>query len=220
LSAVPGSPADPGRPAAGGVPLDPSTPAGGVRLAQRRRAQPNGWWGMALFLCAEVTLFGTMIGTYFYLEAGLHHWPPRGIAPEKVLDPSIATAVLVATTIPVWLAARAAREGGRRSVIWTLLLAFVVQGAYFAAQVVLLSHDLGHFTPRGTAYGSIYYTLLGAHHAHVLVGCLLDLAVVWFVIRRGLTNYWLTATRCVALYWYVVNGLAVFVLLTQLSPSL
>jgi hypothetical protein len=40
------------------------------------------------------------------------------------------------------------------------------------------------------------------------------------VARKGLTNYWLTATRALALYWYVINGLAVLVLLTQLSPSL
>ena len=59
-----------------------------------------------------------------------------------------------------------------------------------------------------------------AHHAHVLLGILLELAVVWQVIRRGLTNYWLIGVRSVALYWYVVNGLAVFVVLTQLSPSL
>ena len=78
-----------------GKPIDPDTPAGAVRLAQRRRAQPNGWWGMALFLCSEVTIFGTMIATYFYLQFGVRHWPPRGIAPEKVADPSIATGVLV-----------------------------------------------------------------------------------------------------------------------------
>ena len=205
---------------AGGAPIDPNTPAGGVRLAQRRQALPNGWWGMALFLCAEVTLFGTLIGSYFYLAFGVHHWPPLGIAPEKVLAPSIATAALVATTVPMWLAARAACGGRRRTVAWMIALAFVVQAAYFAAQVVLLGHDLEHFGPQGTAYGSIYYTLLGAHHAHVLFGCLFSLVVLWFVLRRGLTNYWLTATRCLALYWYVVNALAVIVLLTQLSPSL
>ena len=54
----------------------------------------------------------------------------------------------------------------------------------------------------------------------MLLGCLLDLAVFWFVARKGLTDYWLTATRNLALYWYVINAMAVLVLLTQLSPSL
>lgn len=201
-------------------PIDRDTPAGGVHLAQRRRALPNGYWGMVLLLCSEATIFGTMIGTYFYLEFGVHHWPPRGIAPEKVADPSIATGVLVATVVPMWFASRAARAGNRRAVLWLISLSLVVQAAYLGVQVALLSSDLQRFTPRGTAYGSIYYTLLGTHHAHVLVGCLLDLAVLWFVARKGLTDYWLTATRALALYWYVICGLAVLVLLTILSPSL
>ena len=36
-----------------------------------RKAQPSGWWGMVLFLCSEVTLFGTLIGSYFYLNFGI-----------------------------------------------------------------------------------------------------------------------------------------------------
>ncbi len=120
----------------------------------------------------------------------------------------------------MWFAARAARAGNRRTVLWAIALAFVVQAAYLGVQVALMAHDLNKFLPSGSAYGSIYYTLLGAHHAHVLLGLLLDLAVMWFVARKGLTNYWLTATRNIALYWYVINALAVLVLLTQLSPSL
>ena len=43
---------------------------------------------------------------------------------------------------------------------------------------------------------------------------------VAYVAARGLTNYWLIGVRGVALYWHVVNVLAVLVVLTQLSPSL
>jgi len=67
-------------------------------------------------------------------------------------------------------------------VLATIALAFVAQALYFAAQVGLMARDLQPFTPRGPAYGSIYYALLGTHHPHVLVGCLLDLAVLWFVV--------------------------------------
>ncbi|MGN6166562.1 MAG: cytochrome c oxidase subunit 3 [Solirubrobacteraceae bacterium] len=203
-----------------GDPVDRDAPAGAVHLARQRRAKSNGWWGMALFLCSEVTIFGTMIATYFYLRFGVHHWPPRGISPEKVAHPSIATGVLVLTTLTMWLAARAAGAGDRRTVLVMIGLSLLIQGAYFGVQVALMSSDLTHFSPRSTAYGSIYYTLTGTHDAHVLVGCLLGLGVFWFVARRGLTNYWLTATRALALYWYVINTMAVFVLLTTLSPSL
>ena len=189
-------------------------------VAGRRRAAPNGAWGMALFLCAEVTLFGTLLATYFYLDFDARHWPPAGIKPPSVTDPALATGILLLTSIPMWLASRSARSGARKPVLGLLSVAFVVQIAYLAAQVLMFRHDLNQFRPQDTAYGSIYFTMLAAHHAHVLLGLLLDGTVLAYVLVRGLTNYCTVAVRNIALYWHVVNVLAIFVLLTQLSPSL
>jgi heme/copper-type cytochrome/quinol oxidase subunit 3 len=185
-----------------------------------RRAQPNGWWGMALFLCAEVTLFGSLIATYFYLDFNSRHWPPPGIERPSVILPFVATGALVAATIPMWLAVRAARAGRRGPVLGLISVAMIIQACYLALQIILMEHDSRHFSPQGSAYGSIYYTMLGAHHAHVLLGILIDLAVLWYVSIRGLTNYWLIGVRAAALYWYVVAGVAVFVVFTQASPTL
>jgi len=189
-------------------------------VAARRRSQPNGWWGMALFLCSEVTLFGTLIGTYFYLDFDAHAWPPAGVKAPSVVLPLVGTACLLTTSLPMALAARAARHGRRANVIALVSGAMIVQGLYLALQILLFRHDLRDFRPQATAYGSIYFTLLAAHHAHVLLGILLELAVLWQVATKGLTNYWLIGVRATALYWHVVNVLAVFVVLTQLSPTL
>lgn len=201
-----------------------STSAGGgassAVVAGRRRAASNGAWGMALFLCAEVTLFGTLLATYFYLDFDAHRWPPAGIKPPDITDPALATGILLLTSIPMWMASRAARRGARKPVLGLLSVAFLVQGCYLAAQILMFRHDLNLFRPQDSAYGSIYFTMLAAHHAHVLLGLLLDGTVLGYVLVRGLTNYWTVAVRNVAVYWHVVNALAIFVLLTQLSPSL
>ena len=194
--------------------------AAAALVARRRRAAPNGVWGMVLFLCSEITIFGTMISTYFYLQSGNRRWPPAGIKPPPLTLPLIATGVLVLTTIPMFLAARAARRGARPAVLSLVLLALVIQGCYLAAQILLFRHDLNQFRPQDTAYGSIYFTLLATHHAHVLLGILLDAVVLVYVAVRGLTNYWLIAVRNMAIFWYVVNVIAILVVLTQLSPSL
>lgn len=189
-------------------------------VARQRRSQPSGWWGMALFLCAEATLFGSLIATYFYLETDARHWPPAGIKAPSVTLPLVATAVLLCTSVPMFLAVRSSLAGRRWRVAAMIGVAVAIQLAYLAGQVLLFRHDLRQFSPQATAYGSIYFTLLAAHHAHVVLGILLELAVLWNVCVRGLSNYWLIGVRAVALYWYVVNALAVFVVLTQLSPSL
>lgn len=188
--------------------------------AQPRRAAPNGIWGMALFLCAEVALFGTMIGSYFYLDFESHHWPQAAVKPESITLPAIATVWLLVTLIPIGLGSRRAQLGERAQAAWLIALGFALQAGYLAFQILLYIDDFHRFRPQSSAYGSIYYTLLTTHHAHVAFGLVLDLVIAWKLATKGLSDYWLIAVRGLALYWYVVGGIAVFVTLTLLSPSL
>ncbi|HEY7076404.1 MAG TPA: cytochrome c oxidase subunit I [Solirubrobacteraceae bacterium] len=186
--------------------------------AQRRRSAPSGWWGMGLFLATETALFGTLIGSYFYLRFTSPQWPQGGIAAPSAALPLALTAGLLLSCLPMMGASRAAARGRGRAAFWLVALAFAMQSGYLAVQIVSYLDDLHTFHPDANAYASIYFTLLGAHHAHVLVGLLLD---VWLLARlvRGLTAYRAIAVRAVALYWYVVALIGVAVVLTQVSPS-
>jgi heme/copper-type cytochrome/quinol oxidase subunit 3 len=187
--------------------------------ARRRQALPNGMWGVALLVATEAALFGTVLATYFYLRFQTTTWPPPGIDPPKVALPLVLTAALVSTSIPALLASRAARRGRGGRAFRLLLLALLVQAGYLAVQILLFKRDLGDFSPRDTAYGSIYFSLLALHHVHVLVGLLLELGILAKLLG-GLTSYREIGVRVVALYWHFVNAMAVLVVLTQLSPSL
>jgi cytochrome c oxidase subunit III len=190
-----------------------------VRFEHAREAKPNGWWGMALFVGTEATLFGTLIGSYFYLRFSYVHWPPPGVPEPKVALPLILTAVLVATALPVHAAVEAARDARRARAWWLIALALLVQTGYFAMQVHLLAEDIPKVDPQASSYGSIYVTLVGAGHAHVFVGLLLNL---WLLARlaTGLTNYRLVGLRVIAFYWYFVYAVSIAVVLTQISPAL
>jgi heme/copper-type cytochrome/quinol oxidase subunit 3 len=193
--------------------------AGGAAFAaQRRRALPNGWWGMACFLATESALFGSLIGCYFYLRFTSPEWPQGGIEPPSAALPLALTGALVLTSVPMWAAAAAARRGRVRATWLFIFVACGMQAGYLAVQIVSYLDDLRTFDVTTNAYGSIYFTLLGAHHAHVLIGIVLNL---WFLMRLlgGLTNYRVIGVRTLALYWYAVNAIAVAVVLTQVSPS-
>jgi cytochrome c oxidase subunit III len=194
-------------------------PAEVAQVALARRSLPNGWWGMLLFVAAEATLFGTLIASYFYLRFQAATWPPPGIEPPAVTLPLVLTAVLVATTAPVlgaWRSVRAGRGGGACALI---VAATLVQAGYIVAQALLFEKDLRSFSPRGSAYGSVYFTLLGVHHAHVIVGILLNIGVLTRLLG-GLTSYRTIGVRTLALYWSFVSTAAIAVVLTQLSPAL
>jgi heme/copper-type cytochrome/quinol oxidase subunit 3 len=173
---------------------------------------------MLALVATESALFGTLLATYAYLRFHDPIWPPPGIDPPSVTAPLVLAIVLVATSAPLALAAHAARRGRTRLVLWPLALALVVQVAYLAFQVHLFGADLDRFSPRDSAYGSIYFTMLAVHHAHVGVGILLDL---WLLarLRGGLTEYRRTAVMAVALYWYFVGVAGLAVTATTLSPA-
>jgi heme/copper-type cytochrome/quinol oxidase subunit 3 len=195
------------------------TEAHAVRVEHTRRAKPNGWWGIALFVATEATLFGTLIGSYFYLRFNTLQWPPPGVPEPKVVVPLVLTGVLLATSLPLQAAVSAARGAHRLRAWWLVAFALFVQTGYFAMQVHLFADDLAKIRPQASSYASIYVTLVGADHAHVFVGLLLDL---WLLARlaTGLTNYRLVGLRVIAFYWNFVNVVTVAVVLTQLSPSL
>jgi heme/copper-type cytochrome/quinol oxidase subunit 3 len=185
-------------------------------VASGVRAKPTGWWGMALFVATEATLFGTIFGTYFYLRFQDPSWPPRGVPEPEIAVPLVLALVLAATSVPIQGALRAARAGRVASARWLLAAALVVQAGYFAMQTNQIESDLAKFTPQGSAYGSIYFTMLGAHQAHVVVGILLEL---WLLAKlaRGLNRYRLVALQSTAFYWHFVNVLALLVVGVQLS---
>jgi heme/copper-type cytochrome/quinol oxidase subunit 3 len=181
-------------------------------------SRPNGWYGMVALVATESALFGALIATYVYLRFYDPRWPPPGIDPPSVTAPLILSLVLLATSAPMWLAARTARRRRSGPLIAPIAAALIVQAGYLAFQAHLFADDLDRFSASGSAYGSIYFTLLAIHHAHVGVGVLLD---CWLVgrLRRGLNSYRRGAVMAIALYWYFVGLVGLAVTATILIPS-
>ena len=202
---------------AGGVPegMVPRTTdarnARDVAAVARRRRQPSvALWGMAMLIASECALLGGMIGSYYYLRFTTPIWPPRGDPQPEVVIPLILVGVLATTSLPMQLAAFAARTGRLAAARLCLIWALTIQVGYFAYEV----HDYlvhVHADPvQRDAYSSIYFTLLGADHGHVLVGILLTAWLLW-KLARGLTTYRLNATQVVAFYWHAVNLLTLVI---------
>jgi cytochrome c oxidase subunit III len=185
----------------------------------QRPSKPAAWWGMVILIASEATLFGAFIGTYFYLRFRAPHWPPDGLPEPKVVLPLIMAAVLVSTSIPMALASRAAQARRLAATRFFVLVALIVQAGYFAYEVHDFSGQLKTFDITRNAYSSIYYTLLGADHAHVALGILFNL---WLLAKlsRGLTTYRVHATQAIAWYWHAVNVLTVVVIATLLSAAI
>ena len=186
----------------------------------RRGGGPSvAFWGMATLVASEATLFGTFIGSYYYLRFGTPHWPPSGTPEPRVVVPLILAGVLATTSLPMWLASRSVRRGGLWAARFLLVWALVVQVGYLVYEVHDYLRQLHRSVPQDNAYSSIYYTLLGADHVHVAVGIVLVVWLLWKLLG-GLTTYRLRAVQVVAFYWHAVNVLTLIVIGVLLSATL
>lgn len=179
-----------------------------------------GWWGMVLFCMTEGTLFAYFIGSYFYLgsDAG-RFWPPAGIEDPTLPLPLSMTALLVSSSVVLWLAEKAL-ERGRRAWYRAGTAAAIALGAGFLAlQVMEYREKLKHFTAPQHAYASLFYTITGFHGTHVAFGLLM---LLWALLREvtgRLDPERPLAVKTVSLYWHFVDGVWLVILTSlYLSP--
>jgi heme/copper-type cytochrome/quinol oxidase subunit 3 len=185
------------------------------------RSASNGWWGMVLLVATEATLFAVLLASYFYVRFKTSGgWPPDGIADPKLLRVVVMTVLLVASSVFVHAAESGIRRDSQRALVG-LGAGFLLGLAFLGLQVwetVVVARD---FTPKTDTYGSLFFTITGAHSAHLAAGLLL---LAWVQVRGWFGAY--SARRHLgvqmsALYWHFVVAvqLAIFVSL-YLTPRI
>jgi heme/copper-type cytochrome/quinol oxidase subunit 3 len=175
----------------------------------RRRSYPTAWWGMALLITTEATIFAILLSANFFVMAQSKHWPPVGIEEPELKVTTIFSVVLWLSSAPViW--GEAALEKGRVGAFKAGAALAFVMGAAFALYSL---HDFDElkFGWRDNAYGSLHYTVIGLHLAHVCVGLAMSLVVqvkAW--LGRFDSGHHVTVS-VFGLYWHFVDAVWLFV---------
>jgi heme/copper-type cytochrome/quinol oxidase subunit 3 len=194
----------------GGVPVD-ELPIGVGGTAS------TAWWGMVFFIVTEATLFAFLFFSYYYLGSRHSEWPPGG-APELTLA-VINTIILVVSSAPMWLAERVLRRG-RFALFCYLLGAVLAMGIAFLV-IEGTEWSRQSFTPSTDAYSSLFYTITGFHFAHVTLGLLMIIELLYRAFANRVDARRPLAVKNVAAYWHFVGVVWVVLFLTiYISPRL
>jgi cytochrome c oxidase subunit III len=170
----------------------------------------RGTVGMACLIVAESAIFIIFIAAYvFYIGKSL-----TGPTPAQVLEtPIFGTVCLLSSSITVHLAVAALRKARLSScTLW--LAGTVLLGAIFLATTARewrhLIVDDG-LTLQTNLFGTTYYSLVGLHASHVVVGLiLLSLALVFSILGR-VNPHHSEKLETLALYWHFVDAVWVVV---------
>ncbi|SRR5579875_601693 len=172
----------------------------------------RGTVGMVCLIIAEAAIFAIFFVSYiFYLGKSL-----TGPTPREVLElPILGTVCLLSSSITVHWAVSALRKENVRGC--TLGLAStVLLGLIFmittAQEWYHLIYEKG-LTIRTNLFGTTYYSLVGLHATHVIVG-LIMLSIALFVALTGrIREEHSEKLEVLSLYWHFVDAIWVGVFL-------
>jgi len=174
------------------------------------RLPSRGTMAMACLIIAESAIFTIFVTAYLYYigrDVG-------GPTPREVLEiPYFGTICLLSSSGFIMLAERAI-EHGKMAVFtgwwaFTMLLGLIFLGDTANEWYKLIVHD--HLTIHTNLFGTTFYSLVGLHASHVIVGLIMMFVVLILALGRKVHPEHAERVKVLALYWHFVDAVWVVV---------
>lgn len=188
------------------VALEPTTLNDAWTLPSR------GIVGMTCLIIAETAIFVIFVAAYiFYIGKSLN-----GPTPKQVLElPILTTICLLSSSLTVHASVSALKKSNNRMCsLW--LAATVLLGGIFIVGTahewyeLIYKHGLSIST---NLFGTTFYSLVGLHATHVIVGLILLCLALLFSLRGEMKEEHSEKLEVLSLYWHFVDAVWVVVFL-------
>lgn len=188
----------------GTIPLEP------IGHSEPWRQPSRGRVGMASLIVAETAIFTIFVVAYiYYLGRDI-----SGPTPREVLDlPIFNTVCLLSSSAFIVLAEHAIEHGKMGAFRLWWAITFVLGSIFLIGTGLewhkLITHD--HLTISTNLFGTTFYSLVGLHASHVIIGLLMLLLVLIFSLTGHLRPEHSERVQVLALYWHFVDAVWVVV---------
>jgi cytochrome c oxidase subunit III len=179
------------------------TPAG-WRLPYR------GTVGMVCLIIAEASIFTIFVVAYlYYVGKSL-----SGPTPREVLEtPFFFTACLLSSSLTIHFAGKVLERGARGAFLGLWLVTLLLGGLFLYGtgqewHRLIYEHGL---TISTNLFGTTYYSLVGLHASHVVVGLVLMLIVALFALAGRVGREHSPRIGVLSLYWHFVDAVWIVV---------
>lgn len=186
------------------VPIEHGNREGEWKLPSR------GTVAMASLITAEASIFTIFVVAWlYYLGRDV-----QGPTPKQVLEvPWLYTVCLLSSSGTIVLAEHAI-EHARMAAFRLWWFVTIVLGIVFLIGTGLEWRKLiveDHLTISTNLFGTTYYSLVGLHASHVVVGLIMMLFVLVFSMMGAVRPHHAYRVKTLALYWHFVDAVWVVV---------
>jgi cytochrome c oxidase subunit III len=168
----------------------------------------KGRVGMFSLIAAESAIFAIFVVAYlFYLGKSL-----GGPTPAILRPPIFFSICLLSSSFTIHLAVAALRRGRQTAFLVWWALTFALGALFLTGTALEWKHLIAEgLTIRTNLFGTTYYSLVGLHGLHVLVGLVLLLAVTILGVLRRVGQEHAEQVDVLSLYWHFVDTVWVVV---------
>lgn len=187
----------------------PVSPGDAVTFHEPWALPSKGRVGMLSLIIGESAIFTIFVVAYvYYIGKSLY-----GPTPAILEVPWFNSIALLSSSVTIWLAEREIERGRMRSfaALWGLTM---LLGVIFIAGTGVEWHKLIYLdglTIHTNLFGTTFYSLVGLHATHVIVGLLLLGFVLVFTLTGHIREEHSERVQVLALYWHFVDAVWVVV---------
>src|SRR5215472_5085746 len=170
----------------------------------------RGKVAMVGLIIAESAIFTIFVVAYlFYVGKSL-----RGPTPREVLDtPIFYTICLLSSSLTIHLAGKLLERGRRGAFLGLWLLTIVLGGLFLYGtgqewHRLIYEHGL---TISTNLFGTTYYSLVGLHASHVVIGLILLSIVLFFGLAGRVGPEQSARVDVLSMYWHFVDAVWIVV---------
>ncbi|MGA8029476.1 MAG: cytochrome c oxidase subunit 3 [Bryobacteraceae bacterium] len=177
----------------------------------------RGVVGIIFLIFTETVLFTMFVATYLiYMGRSLSGPDPR----EILSVPIVASICLLSSSLTVYFAEHAlAHNNLARFKLWWVLT-ILLGGEFLTATAVEWYHLITkeHFTISTNVAGTTFYSLVGLHASHVIVGLTFLLLVLIVTLLGFPIETQFRRVKFLSWYWHFVDGVWVVVFSVVYGP--
>jgi cytochrome c oxidase subunit III len=173
------------------------------------RMPSRGRVGMFSLIIGESAIFTIFVVAYVYYIGRSTYGPT-----PQILDvPIFNTVCLLSSSLTIWLAEHAIERGRIRlfGAWWALTIALGIiflGGTAIEWNKLIFTEGL---TIRSNLFGTTFYSLVGLHASHVIIGLIMLSLVLIFTLLGRVEQRHAERIQVLSLYWHFVDAVWVVV---------
>jgi cytochrome o ubiquinol oxidase subunit 3 len=187
--------------------------------APKRIVVAYGFW---VFLLSDIVMFSALFASYAVLRHA-NAGGPTGAHLFNQTRVAVETACLLASSYTCGMMTLAVNAQRRLGMYVGALLTFALGAVFLALEIREFADMIAQgATPQRSAFLSVFFTLVGCHGLHVVVGLIWLVVMMAQVAVKGFRPAVLGRLQCFSLFWHALDiiwvGLFTVVYLMGVSP--